>query len=204
MNLSRDAIINLRAPPSLARAPAASGSPDANWQPPTLSFIEGTWHICQSTSDTADQRTAVNLTLSGSGSSEAVTLTSTSTHGDKSSTSEETPLDLQDGCASSFSSSSNKGTESLRWDVLAWGKEGQLEDWMIEDGDGWISDSSGERRADWRDSFVVVWVVAGEREGKGVVEVWNRFGKPGLRGETVSKIQKALKEVGVEGDLVRV
>lgn len=68
---------------------------------------------------------------------------------------------------------------------------------MIDDGDGWISDSSGERRPDWRDSYVVLWVsVSGDGEGR--VEVWNRFRQRGLTEETVGRIREALREVGVE------
>jgi len=38
---------------------------------------------------------------------------------------------------------------------------------MRDDGDGWISDSSGERRGDWRDSFVVVSVSVSEINSSG-------------------------------------
>jgi len=38
---------------------------------------------------------------------------------------------------------------------------------MHDDGDGWISDSSGERRGDWRDSFVVVSVSESNSSGSG-------------------------------------
>jgi len=38
---------------------------------------------------------------------------------------------------------------------------------MRDDGDGWISDSSGERRGDWRDSFVVVSVCVSEVNSSG-------------------------------------
>ena len=76
---------------------------------------------------------------------------------------------------------------------------------MIDDGNGWISDSSGERRPDWRDSYVVVWVAGSNDggDGKGKVEVWNRYDTT-LREETIIKIEEALKEVGIEGGLVSV
>lgn len=83
-----------------------------------------------------------------------------------------------------------------QWEILAWGKEGQLESWMIEDGSGWISDSSGERRADWRNSYVVVFVSDTCDEAASGIEIWEHFGpsRPLSKG-TVSKIRAALDEV---------
>lgn len=88
------------------------------------------------------------------------------------------------------------------WEILASGKEGQLESWMIEDGSGWISDDSGERRADWRNSYLVFYITPGaENEKREDVEilVCHRFrpSKP-LSVETIGKIRDALRGVSDE------
>ncbi|KAK3316553.1 hypothetical protein B0H66DRAFT_297837 [Apodospora peruviana] len=104
--------------------------------------------------------------------------------------------------------SSSHGSLRRQWEILASGKEGQLEDWMIDDGNGWISDSSGERRPDWRMSYVVVYIIdhgEGEEEHGGAVddggiEIWDNrgAGRP-LSDETVGKIKTALRGVGGDG-----
>lgn len=69
---------------------------------------------------------------------------------------------------------------------------------MIDDGTGWISDSSGERRADWRNSYLVVVSVSDddERLEFNSVEIWERFGPSRrLSDETVGKIRDSLGEV---------
>ncbi|KAK0702341.1 hypothetical protein B0H67DRAFT_595514 [Lasiosphaeris hirsuta] len=87
-----------------------------------------------------------------------------------------------------FKDTSNK----REYEILAWGKEGQLEDWMIEDG-LWISDSSGERRGDWRNSYVVALV--NEETWGPSIEVWDQFGPASLSSKTLEKIRTALKEI---------
>ncbi|KAM7221843.1 hypothetical protein V8F06_002836 [Rhypophila decipiens] len=88
-----------------------------------------------------------------------------------------------------------------KWDILAWGKEGQLESWMIEDGSGWISDTSGEARADWRNSYVVVFLDDTVDQVTNGIEIWERFGptRP-LSDETVGKIRDAFGQVGRRGE----
>lgn len=89
-----------------------------------------------------------------------------------------------------------------RWEILAWGKEGQLEEWMNDDGSGWIVDNSGEARPDWRNSYVVVYIGNDlgklKNVGEGTIEIWDRFGPSGpLKEETVEKIKEALlKDLG--------
>ncbi|KAK3391456.1 hypothetical protein B0T20DRAFT_79555 [Sordaria brevicollis] len=89
-----------------------------------------------------------------------------------------------------------------RWEILAWGKEGQLEEWMNDDGSGWIVDNSGEARPDWRNSYVVVYIGNDlgklKNVGEGTIEIWDRFGPSGpLKEETVEKIKQALlKDLG--------
>lgn len=88
-----------------------------------------------------------------------------------------------------------------RWEIIAWGKEGQLEEWMNDDGSGWIVDNSGEARPDWRNSYVVVYIGNDlgklRNVGEGTIEIWDRFGPSGtLREETVEKIREALQALG--------
>lgn len=86
------------------------------------------------------------------------------------------------------------GPEGRGWEVLAWGKQGQLESWMKEDpGSGLILDDSGEGRPDWRNSYVVVYYEAtAEREA--AVEVWDSYAKwRRLTDQTFRKIQSAMR-----------
>lgn len=106
----------------------------------------------------------------------------------------------------------------MKLKILAWGKEGQIPPGLFDDGDGWISDASGERRGDWRDSFCVVlvdfgvqgdfegvWSVGEGSEGLGI-EVWDHWGgsRPRLTAETVGRIRDALVGVGVVAELKEV
>jgi hypothetical protein len=87
-----------------------------------------------------------------------------------------------------------------QWEVLAWGKEGQLEEWMTVETNGMISDPSGEWRPDWRNSYAVVLIRDGEK--RCAVEVWDRNGDYGpLSGETIGKIKDALQAAEIEGEL---
>ncbi|KAK3374564.1 hypothetical protein B0H63DRAFT_480491 [Podospora didyma] len=197
LGLDHNAIITLRPPSALN---------DNEWLPPTLNWLDGRWHITHSTLPhrTTQRNTRIELTISAAANgkqsfhieSSHQALEASKPKTESVSSPSQTPLDF----------SASKGTASRfgSWQILAWGKEGQLDDWMIEDGDGWISDSSGERRADWRNSYVVVHVEGdGEDEkekgdGPGI-EVWSRRGwwKP-LYPETVGKIKDALKGAGLE------
>ncbi|KAK3356434.1 hypothetical protein B0T25DRAFT_536735 [Lasiosphaeria hispida] len=147
---SRDAIIKLGAPrfTNIPR-PTDFVGPSSEW----LACRQ--WHISHSTQpQVATKRNArLSLRLASEPGSELIAAHS---HQDLDSpvikSSESRLLSV---CAD--------GVDNIIWrdapgkceyEVLAWGKEGQLEDWMIEDGSLWISDSSGERRGDWRNSLV--------------------------------------------------
>ena len=228
MSLSREALITLRAPPNPTRTP----TPTPNWQAPLLTFLSGSWAITHSTSAhraLTHRNARITLTLNPTTqnftTSETSQVTTSSwwrgeSNTDVSVTGTASPSDLKDGKASEFTfkleSASGGQGEGKSWSVLAWGKEGQLEKWMLEEEGGWIGDGSGERRGDWRDSYVVVYrhndsekeKRGGEEkeEGglEGVVEVWDRWGgspSGGLTGETIGKIRDALKGVVVEGEL---
>lgn len=84
------------------------------------------------------------------------------------------------------------------WEVIAWGKQGQLESWMIEDPSGLICDSSGEGRPDWRNSYAVVYHEATGVEEAGI-EVWDSYAKyRRLTDGTLQKIKDALRKTGVQ------
>ncbi|KAK4442066.1 hypothetical protein QBC34DRAFT_419294 [Podospora aff. communis PSN243] len=94
------------------------------------------------------------------------------------------------------------GSPSAEWEVLAWGKEGQLEEWMIVETNGMISDPGGEWRPDWRHGYAVVLIRDEKDAGRRVVEVWNDGGELSpLSGETIGKMRDALKSVGIEDEL---
>ncbi|KAI9167967.1 hypothetical protein HJFPF1_04110 [Paramyrothecium foliicola] len=82
-----------------------------------------------------------------------------------------------------------------QWEIICWGKQGQLSEWMVDDNDGWISDSAGERRADWRRMYVVVYYHATANAECGI-EVWESVGSGSkLTDETFGKIQDAIRRV---------
>lgn len=197
MELSRKAIISLRK----AGAPAPK-----DWQPPSLAWLAGAWHITHSTlpyrTNQRNARIMLKIALDGrSYNSEAShQAVSSSFAAIEKTDAAETPLDaevqFQGGpTAARFRSD---GGDDATWEVLAWGKEGQLEDWMHVDAYGSIADSSGECRADWRNSYVVVYRTAPE-DG---VEIWDRWGryKP-LSDETIESIKAALRGVGEMAEL---
>ena len=89
-----------------------------------------------------------------------------------------------------------------QWEIICWGKQGELESWMIDDDSGWISDSSGERRADWRNFYVVVYYEATAEDEAGI-EVWDSIGRHRrLTSLTFKKIQDAMRKVESE-DIAR-
>lgn len=89
-----------------------------------------------------------------------------------------------------------------QWEVICWGKQGQLESWMIDDDSGWIGDGSGERRADWRAFYLVVYYEKTAEEEAGI-EVWHAIEKyRRLTSLTFKKIQDAIRNVGSE-DIAR-
>jgi hypothetical protein len=207
MDLSRKAIITLRSP--------SSGATPQTWPPPTVTWFQRTWHITHSTHAPSryhgrknarvglrlanDDETCYAVELSHQ---DAQTLSVEST----TSTLASLDLSAKDRTASRFKLSHSSRAE--QWEVLAWGKEGQLEEWMTEEINGMISDPSGEWRPDWRNSYVVVLIRkvdehAGPQEQREcVVEVWDHNGgdRP-LSEETVGKIKDALKAAGIEGEL---
>jgi hypothetical protein len=192
--LSREAIINLR-------PPTATGQPrPQSYQSPFLSWLRFRWHITHSTNPSHRSQRNVRILLTLAPDNKG--FHSEQTHQDLTSLAilatcnTELAIDLLDGKASCFKQESSE--TNRRREVLAWGKEGQLESWMKEGENGWILDDSGEARGDWRNSYVVVYV-EGDGEEEPAVEVWDRFGswKP-LTEETIEKIRAALREVNNE------
>jgi hypothetical protein len=86
------------------------------------------------------------------------------------------------------------GPKGRKWEVLAWGKQGQLESWMKEDPVmGYIVDDSGDGRPDWRNCYVVVYYEA-TAEQEAAVEVWDSNAKRRrLTDETLEKIKSAIR-----------
>lgn len=188
MELSREAVITLRRLGDQAAVPNA-------YKPPPLSFLLNQWHISHSTlPERATQRNVrIHLlpTEDGHGYVSEITYQNEEPARIGSGKTTETAIDLRNGAASRFKQAGT-GTE---WEVLAWGKEGQLEDWMIDDDSGWIGDGSGEQRPDWRNRYAVVYTT--EKDGHGQVEVWDRLGYwKHLTDSTIEKIRAALREVG--------
>jgi hypothetical protein len=82
-----------------------------------------------------------------------------------------------------------------QWEIICWGKQGQLNEWMVDDDNGWISDSAGERRADWRNLYVVVYYHA-TADAEAGIEVWDSIGpRRRLTDETIGKIRDAIHKV---------
>ncbi|KAK1750925.1 hypothetical protein QBC47DRAFT_392902 [Echria macrotheca] len=197
MNLSREAII-------LLRPPSSSSSEDSHpWTSPKTSFLSGEWALTHSTlpSRRFQSNTTTTIQISASGETtrtHTYSAITTSTDNDENQPKSTTTTEK----ATDFDPTTNTASVFETWKVLAWGKEGQLESWMIDDGDGWISDDSGERRGDWRNSYVVVWNEGPEEKG---VDVWDRWGRTRpLSVGTIRKIREALRAAGVEGELVKV
>ncbi|KAK0750128.1 hypothetical protein B0T18DRAFT_408298 [Schizothecium vesticola] len=200
MALSDEAIIKLRSP--------SSGAAQQDWQPPTVSWLRQTWCVTHSTHVPSHYhcRKNVRVSLTRHGDDEtcySVELSHQDAQGlrIKSAASMLAALDFstENKTASTFTLSGPSRAAS-QLEVLAWGKEGQLEEWMKVETNGMISDPSGEWRQDWRNSYVVVLIGDGER--KCAVEVWDGNGdyKP-LSGETIGKIKDALLAAGIEGEL---
>ncbi|KAK4166826.1 hypothetical protein QBC43DRAFT_10652 [Cladorrhinum sp. PSN259] len=181
MELSREAIIKLG-------------------RPPAVSWLAGPWKVTHASGShyNRQKNARINLTLAADQKSYTVELS----HQDvqtlkiESFLSSMTPSDLSDTDSTASCFALSTGNSTL--EVLSWGKEGQLSDWMKED-QGWIVDSAGERRPDWRARYAVVRV----RETEGSrTEVW---ASSSLTDETIEKIKDtALEKAGVEGNLVPV
>ncbi|KAM7190248.1 hypothetical protein V8F33_009608 [Rhypophila sp. PSN 637] len=168
---------------------------------PQKQWLAGKWHISHSTHPER---------YSGNGGLSPVVVVSTRTWDSKSSTESASDQEkittvfpkFADAFPTVFFFVDKKW--SRRWDILAWGKEGQLGPWMIEDGSGrarLISDTSGEACADWRNSYVVMFVdgeVFHPVTDTNGIEIWERFGptRP-LRDETMCQIHDALGRVVV-------
>ncbi|KAK3996211.1 hypothetical protein QBC44DRAFT_355783 [Cladorrhinum sp. PSN332] len=184
MDLSRKAIIKLR--------PLAA--PQGEWQAPTVSWLAGPWKITHASGSYRGQKN-VRITLKPEADQKSYTVELS--HQDAQTLKIETALSIM--TPSDLSETNNTAScfallnSSL--EVLAWGKEGQLSDWMTEDS-GWIVDSAGESRPDWRKRYVVVRVHEGEAFR---VEVWT---SDSLTAETIEKIKDALQRAGVDGDLL--
>lgn len=184
MNLSREAIIKLR--------PLAATQGD--WQAPTLSWVGGLWKITHASRTYRGQKNVrINLKPAADQKSYTVELSHQDAQTLKIETlvSEMTPSDLsqKDSTASCFV------LPNSSLEVLAWGKEGQLSDWMAEDS-GWIVDNAGESRPDWRKRYVVVRINEGETFR---VEIW---ASGSLTSETIEKIKDAMQRARVDGDLL--
>ncbi|KAK3375695.1 hypothetical protein B0T24DRAFT_205419 [Lasiosphaeria ovina] len=199
--LSREAIVTLRAPRHIA-------SPPPDFSPPTLSFLTAHWTVLQLTDplQRVTTRHGTRLAPESDDAAAAKTTLSLSTSADLSTPATSAALQHAPPPAAA---ASNSSTEI---EILAWGKEGQLSDWMVDEGDGWIGDGSGERRADWRDSYVVAYIhgsgsssAGGEKSEKNqgqapAIEIWNRFGptRP-LQDATLAQITAALDAVPDDG-----
>ena len=189
LSLSREAIINLR-------PPKYSGLPQLPAPALTWFTVRPAWHITYSTSlRRSSQRNArIRFELS----KDEKSFKTTHSHQQVNSPAIESadtvlnPVDVKDGRAYLFEEEGS----GRAWEILAWGKEGQLEDWMIDQGDGWIADSSGEVRGDWRNSYVVVMVSGEDEKAEPAVEIWDRFGT--LTDGTIEKIRVALGGVNDE------
>jgi hypothetical protein len=191
--LSREAILILK--PSHESSETGLTSP--KYTPPTLSWLEGQWHVTHSTFPIRREQRNVRTVRKALAGDEKhftseVTYQSLDAEDIHTSLVDEYPTDLEDGRAAVF----KQDGSAARWEALAWGKEGQLESWMIDTGDGWIADTSGERRGEWRNSYVVVYsqpIADGLGAG---VEIWDRFGpqKP-LSKETIRKIRDAIRGI---------
>jgi hypothetical protein len=183
MNLSNEAIIHLRPPTS-------TGLPTPTFNtPPKLTFLTNTrgWPIVFSTFAKHNSQPARRriLSIAPSGSY-TISDDPVQTNGKA--------LDLHEGTASRFEECDTE----KKWEVLAWGKQGQLESWMVDEDDGWIGDGSGERRADWRNFYVVVYYEGCEGQESGI-EVWDSFGgSRRLTNSTFERIKEAIAKVGDE------
>ncbi|KAK0623909.1 hypothetical protein B0T14DRAFT_565226 [Immersiella caudata] len=202
LGLSHEAIIKLRPPSSGAI------QQQEDWQPPTVSWLRSNWRVTHSTdapsryhrhknvridlSSTPNDETSYSVELSHQ-DTQTLSIESTTSTLTSSGFSEENKT------ASRFKFS---GPPRAEWEVLAWGKEGQLEEWMIPETNGMISDTSGEWRPDWRNSYAVVLIGTADGAEECAVEVWDDGAEfTPLSGETIGKIKDALKGVGVEGEL---
>ena len=202
MGLSHEAIIKLQPPSS------GAAQQHEEWQPPTVSWLQNTWRVTHSTSAppryrgrknarvglrlARDDDTCYSVELSHQ---DAQTLSIEST----SSALASLNFSGENKTASRFTLSGPPGEE---WEVLAWGKEGQLEEGMVVETNGMVSDPGGEWRPDWRNSYTVVLIRGEDDAGACAVEVWDDRGeyRP-LSGDTIGKIKDALKAVGVEDEL---
>ncbi|KAH7324282.1 hypothetical protein B0I35DRAFT_158882 [Stachybotrys elegans] len=89
-----------------------------------------------------------------------------------------------------------EGDTKRHWEIICWGKQGQLESWMVDDDSGLIGDGSGEARPDWRNSYVVIYYEAIAGEGAGI-EVWDSIGYGRrLTDATLEKMRDAIRATG--------
>ncbi|KAK5659123.1 hypothetical protein OQA88_1213 [Cercophora sp. LCS_1] len=182
MNLSREATIKLR---------PASG----DWQPPTVSWLAQPWTVTHATGSPYNGKK--NVRAEPKLAADRKLRTFQLSHQDaksleiKSSSLSMSPSDWSEAENTASRFTLPKST----LEVLAWGKEGQLSDWMTEEA-GWIADRAGESRPDWRRSYAVVRVDHGQVPH---VEVW---GSRPLTDETIGKIKDALKGAALDGDLL--
>ncbi|KAK1781510.1 hypothetical protein QBC45DRAFT_405694 [Copromyces sp. CBS 386.78] len=215
MALSTEANITVNPPYHLR-----DGATPSHFTPSNLPWITGTWHTTHSTNpeEQSSKRNA-RICLSLIRGSNSVSSDSEGSDSDMEpdkdrilavrSYQDLTSPAIQDvGQTDLFLDELDQGFTQVngpimrqRWEILAWGKEGQLEEWMTEDGSGWIVDNSGEARPDWRNSYVVVYIGNDlgnlKNVGEGTIEIWDRFGPSGpLREETIEKIREALKGLG--------
>lgn len=215
MELNNEAVILLRTP-TPGGAPANSNPPE--WKPPTISFLTGPrWYPVLSSlpasryARTPPRNADFQLRISPS----FHTYTATETWIDP----EDKPdplevevrprtssvtgkvLDTSSGASgndshievSRFEDAAGRG-----WEVIAWGKQGQLADWMREDESGYICDPSGEGRPDWRNHYAVAYFHATDAEEAGV-EVWDSTAPYRRLTElTFAKIRKAIRASGDE------
>ncbi|KAJ4386966.1 hypothetical protein N0V85_007872 [Neurospora sp. IMI 360204] len=215
MALSTEANITVNPPYHLR-----DGATPSHFTPSNLPWITGTWHTTHSTNteEQSDKRNA-RICLSLIRGTNSVSSDSEGSDSDmepdkdrilavRSYQNLHSPAIQDVGQTDLFLDELDQGFTQVngpimrqRWEILAWGKEGQLEEWMNEDGSGWIVDNSGESRPDWRNSYVVVYIGNDlgklKNVGEGTIEIWDRFGPSGpLREETVDKIREALKGLG--------
>ena len=187
MDLSREAIIKF--------GPLAASQGDC--QAPTVAWLGGQWKITHATGSHYHGQKNIRAHLKPAAALTSYTIELS--HQDAQTLRVETlqlamtPLDLSeaDNTASRFA------LPNASVEVLAWGKEGQLSEWMIED-DGWIADSGGERRPDWRQRYAAVRLHEG---GALRAEVW---ASGALTAETIAKIKDSLKGAGVDSELLPV
>ncbi len=207
--LSREAIINLYPPVPTGSTGTGTGSGTDATPPgrPSMGGLTGPWHITHSADPKfAGRRNArINLEINGDD-----TFVITRTHQALPSsllswwTGNSTAIESSEQTLRNQAFENNttrvyvhrmkSTTTNETIEIMAYGKEGQLEDWMIQDGSGWISDASGECRADWRNTYVVVYITGSETGPS--IEIWDRFGRTRpLTSETIGKMRAALEAV---------